>query len=588
MRIGFSVIFLSVITLSTFARDDSTALYTDARPPAKEALDRLNLRLAWRAFVPVDTKRDGIQSIQVSLKHLFVQTKSGIVAVYNAATGQSLWQVRIGKPFETVQPLTFNSRMVFVVSGTQLYGLDRFTGALLWDYRLPLGISAPPIADDDQIYLCNSTGHIYAYVLPHTLYREAMRDERRKAKLEAEKKAETDADKKGDTALKTTDKDGYSAISPLTTTVDVSNPKPVLAWEYESRLPLNMLPLQNDVGVLFPASVGTVIGLKKYPANNFSSNELFRYSTNTALSAPASRFDDTVFLGGSNGEVYAMSLNPTGQTRWRFSLGSSVQRMPLSIDIPVSNERYDKDVYAIGSRDGLYRIDRESGESRWQDRGNVKSVADVSYFLSANRKFVYALDRVGRLLVIDRGRGGVLSRYDFRDFVVPVANDWTDRIYLAANNGLIICMHDKEYTLPPNYRINEEKPFDVSRLPPIDETFRLQQAKILNTKITDFESDPMPLIDALIELERRYNLQVAIASDRTFREYKDPAGVRFEPVGNKMVFFPEVEDVLLSDVLKKMLDQVNCHYFFHDRIYVLPGKVVQPGDAPAPPPADKE
>jgi len=37
------------------------------------------------------------------------------------------------------------------------------------------------------------------------------------------------------------------------------------------------------------------------------------------------------------------------------------------------------------------------------------------------------------------------SRYDIRDFVFPVVNGATDRIYLASNNGLIVCLHDKDY-----------------------------------------------------------------------------------------------------------------------------------------------
>ena len=68
--------------------------------------------------------------------------------------------------------------------------------------------------------------------------------------------------------------------------------------------------------------------------------------------------------------------------------------------------------------------------------------------LAVNPKYVYAMDGVGRLMVIDREDGRVWSRYDFRDFPVPVINELTDRIYLAAHDGLIICLHDRAYATP--------------------------------------------------------------------------------------------------------------------------------------------
>ena len=43
--------------------------------------------------------------------------------------------------------------------------------------------------------------------------------------------------------------------------------------------------------------------------------------------------------------------------------------------------------------------------------------------LATNNRFVYALDRMGHLLVLDYDRGKELARWDTRDWVVPVSND---------------------------------------------------------------------------------------------------------------------------------------------------------------------
>ena len=61
---------------------------------------------------------------------------------------------------------------------------------------------------------------------------------------------------------------------------------------------------------------------------------------------------------------------------------------------------------------------------------------------------MYATDASGRLLVLDRNRGTQLAGYDPGDFVVPISNESTDRLYLASNDGLLLCLHDRDYAVP--------------------------------------------------------------------------------------------------------------------------------------------
>ncbi len=111
-------------------------------------------------------------------------------------------------------------------------------------------------------------------------------------------------------------------------------------------------------------------------------------------------------------------------------------------------------MYQAIDRSGLYRLRRTDGEEAWLNR-------DAARFLASNMKFVYAADPQNRLLVIDRERGTTLSTYDgTRDFVFPVHNEWTDRLYLAANNGLIVCLHDRGNDTPEEMKAppKERKP----------------------------------------------------------------------------------------------------------------------------------
>jgi hypothetical protein len=147
---------------------------------------------------------------------------------------------------------------------------------------------------------------------------------------------------------------------------------------------------------------------------------------------PVGLYDDMAYIAGSDMTVYAVKTT-SGHVDWRFLAGTPIQYRP---------EASDSDVYVSLIRDGLYRLERTSGKEIWRN-----DTADR--FLAANPKLTYAFDRSGRLVILDRIRGTRLSVYDgTRDFVVPVTNDWTDRLYLAANNGLLVCLHDRDYPAP--------------------------------------------------------------------------------------------------------------------------------------------
>jgi hypothetical protein len=73
-------------------------------------------------------------------------------------------------------------------------------------------------------------------------------------------------------------------------------------------------------------------------------------------------------------------------------------------------------------------------------------------FLAASDRFVYALDGVGRLIVIDRRRGVTRGWMEKTDLRVPIVNQVSDRIHLAANDGTIVCMHDRELLKPLRHR----------------------------------------------------------------------------------------------------------------------------------------
>jgi outer membrane protein assembly factor BamB len=128
---------------------------------------------------------------------------------------------------------------------------------------------------------------------------------------------------------------------------------------------------------------------------------------------------------------------------WRANLGGYPNRTPV-VTRP--------SVYAGGENSGVARVDRATGDVVWKtaDR-SADRVAGV------NESFVYIRDRSGRLEVYDAlrpnlpgGRAAPLSGIDVPAFNVPVVNTVTDRVYLAADTGLMVCLRDagRRYDVP--------------------------------------------------------------------------------------------------------------------------------------------
>jgi outer membrane protein assembly factor BamB len=85
-----------------------------------------------------------------------------------------------------------------------------------------------------------------------------------------------------------------------------------------------------------------------------------------------------------------------------------------------------------------------AGEIVWRSDDNADQI------IGANEEFVYIRDRQGRFLVFDarrptdaaNRRSAPLGSANLSEFNVNVVNTVSDRVYLAADNGLLVCLRD--------------------------------------------------------------------------------------------------------------------------------------------------
>ncbi len=404
--------FIAVLTLLATASaglgQDAPRIYSRPPLPPPGLLDRLNLDLAWRTAIPMDGRRDGFYSVQVFEDVIIAQTHSGTAVAINTADGSTRWRVRIGIPYRVVQLVGLTPQSVLAYGGMELFALDRNTGAVQYQVT-PAGVpTAPPAGDAERIYLPIGGGRLDVFELPGAAR-------------------------------------GPRAESGAAAAAGAAVPGgPTYTWSFPATAPIEHAPFTTSRTVIVLDANGAVTALLKHTAEVD-----YRLQTETGPSAPAAQLGDTGYWATKDWQVHALDL-PSGRISWRYRAAGPVLRRLLVTD---------EDIYIPAERAGLARLRRDTGELLWRN-------PDVDRFLAQNRKLVYALDPHYNLLVLDRARGTVLTAVNVRDFVVPVRNDYTDRLFLASNDGLIVCLHDRGYPRPLRWRSAPIAPPPTGRAAP--------------------------------------------------------------------------------------------------------------------------
>jgi hypothetical protein len=232
-------------------------------------------------------------------------------------------------------------------------------------------------------------------------------------------------------------------IGPLSSVREASRsvangPQPIFRWDYRAPTELEQQPVLAAVDMLWAGANGSVLVM---PKSNETPGHPYRFPADAPISVQPGQYGELAYVGSHDGSLYALHI-PSGKALWRFAGGSPIHQKPAVTD---------DDVYVAPRLSGLYRLSRATGHTHWRN-------TEARRFLAANPKFVYAADRNGRLMVLDRARGTTLSTYPGTiDFVVPFSNEQTDRIFLAAHDGLLVCLHDRDYPTPVKMKEDEEK-----------------------------------------------------------------------------------------------------------------------------------
>jgi outer membrane protein assembly factor BamB len=517
------------LAITAATAQDRNIIWSSASAPPREALDRLNLTLAWRAAVQTETRRDTLMSVQLTGRQLLVQTRSGLVTALDAETGHTLWRSRFGRAYQRPLPLAHNRKAIFVVNGTSLFGLDRETGAQEWEVNLPDGVSSPPVAGEHQVYVGLGSTKLLAYLLPQSEQTASLATADR-----VNKNQDVDEPWVG----------GYPAGTLAR--------DPVLSWQSLTTRRLEWTPMLGPDCIAFATPEGDVFGMEKFPIRSRQATERYHvHLTDDGITVPPGHYEDMAYIGSRDANVYALAID-SGRVVWRFAGSTPIVRQPIATE---------KDVYVVSQRVGLARVDRATGRGVWHlsFRGaDIPSNTEADRFLAANPKFVYATDASGRLLVLDRATGTRLSIYEgTRDFTVSFSNAVNDRIYLADNNGLIVCLHDRDYATPFRHTRGDDRAIDP------DEA---EVAAKLSKQITSEGAEPTKLSVFLKELlgEKNGNIKYLVSLN-AFKE------ANILDIEDRPVQMPRVTRVPLGEVLRRALASVDANYrIYKDTVLIFP------------------
>jgi outer membrane protein assembly factor BamB len=298
----FSVLFLSA---SNAAQAQKTGF--TPRIPSQRLLGRYGLERAWWGQATLNPTRDKVRHMTVDEENVYVQATSGVVTAFNNETGKRLWAVQLGRRDLASYPLATNEDFALVAVGMNLYALDKFSGELLWELKLPAHPSTSPAMDERNVYIGTLDGSVYAFSLRkiHQLYDENLLPQ-------------------------------WSYDS--------------LIWRYKTAKEITTPPISTGRVVEFASRDRSL-----YSVSAERREQIFQFETDAPISAPMVRSDGRLYMASEDFNFYCLN-SENGSVIWEFVSGLPVRKAPVVIG---------PHVFLLPDRGGMYCLSKTSGKQIW-------------------------------------------------------------------------------------------------------------------------------------------------------------------------------------------------------------------------------
>jgi len=250
---------------------------------------RNGLHRAWFAQLPVNPQRSRVSSWYLYFDRLYGVTDSGIIAALDAETGAELWVKQVGRHGYALFGPDANEKHLGVVSGSNLYLLDRNDGRLIWSRELGSAPSSGPALSANYAYVALLTGRI----------------------------------------------EGYRLDDPRTQ-----------PWYYQSKGRTYLRPTTTGSVVSWPTAAGYL-----YVSDANKPRVRFRMETSDDIVTSPAAQGETLYIASLDGYLYALHER-TGDEKWRYSTGFAISSSPAIVGDQVFVASLEPALHAIDVKTG--------------------------------------------------------------------------------------------------------------------------------------------------------------------------------------------------------------------------------------------
>jgi outer membrane protein assembly factor BamB len=216
-----------------------------------------------------------------------------------------------------------------------------------------------------------------------------------------------------------------------------------LAWTYRTGGRVPYAPVSTGKVVCIPSNDGSLYGLK-----TGDHHPQFQFETDQPLGAPIGQLGNQIVVATKDLKVYSVGAE-TGALKWEVLLGWHIRQQPRIID---------QHVFVCTEGGGMRCLSADDGHEVWMNR-------EATRFLAATPAVVYASTYVDNVLLINRATGRQIGEFPLHGFPVRVANDRTDRLYVASEKGLVLCLRERERDYPLFHKQPEKRPVEPEIAP---------------------------------------------------------------------------------------------------------------------------
>ncbi|MFN8459875.1 MAG: PQQ-binding-like beta-propeller repeat protein [Anaerolineae bacterium] len=315
--------------------------------------------------------------------------------------------------------------------------------ALRWQFRGTDGVSSPPVAAENVIYVGSNAGYLYA--LDAQTGQEIWRFQTT-----------------GGVNLAPTVASGLVYVASDGQLYALDSQTGREQWRFQAEGQVSMGPTSAGELILTGADNGTLYALEAQ-----TGQERWQFKTGNAILPDVTVFGDTFYVGSQDHYLYALEL-PTGRERWRFNAGNWLSFAPIEVAGLLYIGSYDESLYVLeaatgreqrrydlgkavrtsatlaggmiyfGSYDSyLHAVDGASGEEKWRFKmGKQTRSAPV---VSGNVIYIGSGD--GYLYEVNARTGAEVARYRVDSQIYTAPTVWGETVYFVSGKGELYAVH---------------------------------------------------------------------------------------------------------------------------------------------------